>query len=100
MSLSVATLLKNHSRGIHSDIKHHEEQYFDMEIPRFDDITEEIEYKQELKDKLAKVRKTIKAEKDALEAEKQKEAQLLADKAKDTIEAAKTQTEPFGDSFE
>lgn len=49
MSLSILELLTNHSRGIHSDVYVHQSpQYFEQEIPKFDDITESDEYKQNL----------------------------------------------------
>jgi hypothetical protein len=77
MSLTILQLLTNHSRGISSDIHHNEPQYFDTEIPRFDDITDAIEYKKQLADELKELDKTIKAEQkaksEALKAEKLKE---------------------------
>lgn len=48
MSLTVKTLLKNHSRGIHSDIKHYTPEYFDTEIPVLDDLTDVAQYKEDL----------------------------------------------------
>lgn len=62
MSLTVKELLLNHSRGIHSDIKHYEAQYFETEIPKFDDITEQIEYKEKLAEEIKAAEKLTKDE--------------------------------------
>lgn len=79
MSLSIQELLLNHSRGIHSEIKNYEGQYFEDEIPIFHDITEMVEHKQELLDRIKEVENDIKAT---------RAAKIKADKAK--AEKAKT----------
>ena len=70
MSLTVAELLKNHSRGMHSPINSEQGEYFDTEIPRFDDIVEEQEYKEKLAEIIKNTAKKIKDDKE----KKQKEA--------------------------
>ncbi len=62
MSLSILELLTNHSRGISSDVHISQPEFFGTEIPRFDDITEEIEYKESLKDQLQKAEQLAKDE--------------------------------------
>lgn len=50
MALTPKELLRNHVRGIHSDVKHYQQEFFeDVVIPNFDDITDEIEWKRNLK---------------------------------------------------
>lgn len=51
MSLTVKELLLNHSRGIHSDVKDNQGEFFDTEIPRFDDLTDIQAYKDSLTEK-------------------------------------------------
>ncbi len=58
MSLSILTLLTNHSRGISSDVHEHRAQFFGVEIPKFDDITEEIAYKEELLEQARQIQLT------------------------------------------
>ncbi len=48
MALSVQQLMKNHARGIPNSIQENTGQYFETEIPVFDDITEETAYKENL----------------------------------------------------
>ncbi len=82
MSLTVKELLINHSRGIHSDIKVNDAQYFETEIPKFDDITEAREYKQELAEQIKVAEQTAKEEK-----EKALQARKLALKKKKELDA-------------
>jgi phage regulator Rha-like protein len=77
MSLTVKELLLNHSRGVPSMIQNTEAQYFDSFIPRFDDITDEIAHKENLK-----------AEYDALAAELKQQKADAPKKAKAAKEAA------------
>lgn len=55
MSLTVKQLLTNHTRNLHTQIVPKQEAYFDMEIPRFDDITEAEAWKQSLIDRAAAI---------------------------------------------
>ncbi len=80
MNLSIPQLLLNHSRNIPNDIKVHDAQYFDTEIPRFDDITEEREYKENLAQELRDIAKEAdkqKTEAASLRAQKEKDKQIL-----------------------
>jgi len=87
MSLTVKELLINHSRGIHSDVKQYEGQYFDTEIPRIDDITDLVQHKKDLeefqkqlKEDVEKETKDIKKKKTATEA--QRAVKIESDKQK------------------
>ncbi len=83
MSLTVKTLLSNHTRGIHSNIKTYDGEYFgDSEIPQFDDIADAHNYKLDLKAKLRETEKTIATEIEALKQANIKAARekALADK--------------------
>lgn len=51
MSVSIKTILENNKRGIGTKIHLAEGQYFDSEIPIFDDITDRQEYMHNLKSK-------------------------------------------------
>lgn len=76
MSLSVKQLLRNHTRGIYSDVKHYEPHFFDTEIPHFDDITEKIEYMESLKEQEKEIIEKVKEENKAkIEARKLKKAE-------------------------
>ena len=88
MSLSVKDLLRNHSRS--SEVAMRKPQYFDTEIPQFDDITEAIEYKKDLEERAKELGQQIKDEKEVaktkrLSDEKKKKAEDL-EKAKKLLE--------------
>jgi autotransporter translocation and assembly factor TamB len=69
-SLNVKTLLLNHSRNLSSDIHVGEPQYFDTEIPIFQDLTEKMEYQQNLQTQLTEVKLQIKSDKKEAAASK------------------------------
>lgn len=48
MSLTIPELVKNHTRGLSTDIHQPEEQYFDTEIPVFTDLTDRQLYLDQL----------------------------------------------------
>lgn len=77
MALTVKELLQNHSRGILTDT-FREPLYFDAEIPNFDDITEEIAYKEELKEKLKDIENV--ARKEWKDKKAEKDAKILKEK--------------------
>jgi len=78
MSLTCKELLLNHSRGISSNVHNYDPQYFDTEIPRFDDIVEEKQYKEDLAEKIKEVDERIKKRK-ADAAKKAKEEKRQSD---------------------
>lgn len=65
MNMSVRELLLNHSRGLPIGATQLKGEYFDTEIPRFDDITDMFEYKKMLAQKHKDLDLTIKSEKKA-----------------------------------
>lgn len=74
MTLTIQELLINHTRSIPSDVHQYEPQYFDEEIPRFDDPTEEAEYKQNLMDRYNALESELKEQADLQEQERQNKA--------------------------
>ena len=67
-TLTIRNLLDNHTRGIPLGVNTRVGEYFDTEIPRFDDLTDMLEYKRQLMDKNKEINKLIKEEKkEALE---------------------------------
>ncbi len=97
MSLTVRELLLNHTRGISSNVKSNEGQYFDTEIPHFDDITEMIKYKEELVNKMENVKEIIqeenKAKQKALTLEKAEKRMKYLKDLKEANELPKLQLE-------
>lgn len=61
--LTIRQLLINHTRGLHSEASHNEPIYTDQEIPRFNDLNDVVEYKQQLQDREDELKEQIKAEK-------------------------------------
>jgi len=72
MTMSIRDLLDRHSRGLPLTTNERQGEYFDTEIPRFDDITDMLLYKQELMDKNKSINKLIKDEKKAAQQQKEK----------------------------
>ena len=62
-TLTIRNLLDNHTRGIPLGVNTRVGEYFDTEIPRFDDLTDMIEYKQQLMEKNKEINKLIREEK-------------------------------------
>lgn len=68
-ALTITELLKNHTRGLDSDVKDYKGEYFeDIEIPIFTDLTDMMEYRDNLKQQQADLEAKIEAER----AEKKK----------------------------
>ena len=78
---TIRELLDNHSRGIPLGVKEQKGEYFETEIPRFDDLTDLMEYKAQLKDKEKELNKQISAEK-AARLEKLKELPVESEEVK------------------
>lgn len=73
-SLSIRQLIQNHTRGIHSDVKHYEGEYFeDQIIPNFEDLTDVVQYKENLVQRQKDIENEIKLKQEAVKAEKQKQ---------------------------
>ena len=67
-NLSIRQLLDRHSRGLPLGASQNQGEYFDTEIPRFDDLVDMMEHKknlvQEHKDLTKKIEKEQKAQKE------------------------------------
>lgn len=72
MTMSIRDLLDRHSRGLPLTTNERQGEYFDTEIPRFDDLTDMLKYKQELMDRNKDINKIIKDEKKAAQQQKEK----------------------------
>jgi len=68
MSLTPKQLLLNHSRGMGNSVHVYNGEYFDTEIPRFDDITDYHEYKKNLAEEFKEKNKALQ---EAVEQRKQ-----------------------------
>ena len=62
-TLTIRNLLDNHTRGIPLGVNTRVGEYFDTEIPRFDDLTDMLEYKRQLMEKNKELNKLIREEK-------------------------------------
>ena len=78
-NMSIKTLLDRHSRGLPLGVSEQKGEYFETEVPRFDDLTDMVAYKKELakkhKELMKKAEDEIKAKKAAAvpeQAEEQK----------------------------
>ena len=72
-NMSIKDLLDRHSRGLPLGATQQQGEYFDTEIPRFDDILDLVEYKKSLQRKQKELESKIKADQ---ESAKQKEKQM------------------------
>ena len=70
-NLSIRQLLDRHSRGLPLGASQNQGEYFDTEIPRFDDLVDMMEHKKQLVKEHKALTKKIEAEQKA-QAEKQK----------------------------
>lgn len=61
-NMGIRELLDRHSRGVPLGVNNRRGEFFDTEIPRFDDLTDMIEYKKELQGKMREHNALIKAE--------------------------------------
>ena len=72
-NLSIRQLLDRHSRGLPLGASQNQGEYFDTEIPRFDDLVDMMEHKkklvQEHKDLTKQIEKEQKAQKEKATAE-------------------------------
>jgi len=76
-NMSIRELLDKHSRGLPLGVNENKGEYFDTEIPRFDDILDAVEYKKMLAQKHKELEAQIKADQEKAKA---KSAPTLADK--------------------
>ena len=83
-NMSIRELLDKHSRGLPLGVNEKKGEYFDTEIPRFDDILDAVEYKKDLIKKHKDLESKIKADQESAKAKElaleKKSAPTLADK--------------------
>jgi hypothetical protein len=72
-SLGVKELLLNHTRGISSNVKIYEGEYYDTEIPIIDDLTDLEYYRQDIKRREIALKAKIKEEHDKKVLNRQQE---------------------------
>jgi ABC-type Fe3+-citrate transport system substrate-binding protein len=87
-NMGIRELLDRHTKGIPLGVNSRQGEYFETEIPRFDDLTDMIEYKKELQGKMRKHNALIKQ---AKEEEEQKKLDAL--ESNSTQEKEKTEDE-------
>ena len=73
-NLTVKELLDRHSRGVSLGAPKLEGEYFDTEVPRFQDLTEMFDYKANLEKKRAEVMEAIMKEEELLKQKKSEDA--------------------------
>ena len=71
-TLGIKELLNNHTRGISSNVKMYEGQYFDTEIPQIDDLTDLDAFREDIKAREKALKAKIKEENDKKVLERQK----------------------------
>lgn len=62
-TMSIRTLLDRHSRGLPLGASTKQGEYFDTEVPHFDDLTDVLKHKNKLKNKEKELVSSIKKEK-------------------------------------
>jgi hypothetical protein len=61
-TMSIRTLLDRHSRGLPLGASTRQGEYFDTEVPHFDDLTDVVKYKKKLKAKEKALTDSLKKE--------------------------------------
>lgn len=84
-NLTIKELLDRHSRGVPLGAPQLKGEYFDTEIPKFDDLTDALEYKKDLEKKKAKLEELLKSQQ--LNKVKAK-AKPLNEKSEDVVSQA------------
>jgi hypothetical protein len=72
MTMGIRELLDRHSRGLPLTTNTRSGEYFDTEIPKFDDLTDMLQYKNELMERNKSINKLIKDEKKAAKLQEDK----------------------------
>lgn len=67
-SLTIKELLEKHSRGVALGVPHVKGEYFDTEVPRYDDLTDMLNHKKALEEQKKELNTLIKKEKEAKKA--------------------------------
>ena len=83
-NLTIRELLDRHSRGVPLGAIDRQGEYFDTEVPRFNDLTEMLEYKKDLEEKRKELTKQINAEIEASKPQKPVVEDTEAEKSSDS----------------
>jgi hypothetical protein len=84
-NMGIRELLDKHSRGLPLGVTENKGEYFDTEIPKFDDILDAVEYKKMLSKKHKELEAQIKADQESAKAkEKALESKATSVQALDT----------------
>jgi len=87
MNLSIRTLLDRHSRGLPLGASQRQGEYFETEIPRYDDLVDMMEHKKSLVKKHKDLTKQIENEQKAQKEKATAEAVEVAKKSIKTDES-------------
>tara|TARA_B100001250_G_scaffold115831_1_gene98191 strand:+ start:1031 stop:1405 length:375 start_codon:yes stop_codon:yes gene_type:complete len=86
-NMGIRNLLDKHSRGLPLGASQKQGEYFDTEIPRFDDLTDMIEYREMLANKHKELESQIKADQANAKAKEEaleKQSEPVPTETKDT----------------
>lgn len=86
-TLSIRTLLNNHTRGIPDDTQMQKGEYYDTDIPNIQDLNDVAEYREKLAEEEQILKKTASKE---LKEAKEKRDQEAIDAAKIKLQEEKT----------
>lgn len=98
MSVSIQTLLERHSRGLGlGSLERHGEYFDDVEIPIFDDITDQVAYKEELIRRTQEVDEQIRKER---EEKRKAESPPLSEEKSKKVSTPQKVEKPAKEGFE
>lgn len=90
-NLTINELLDRHSRGVSLGAPKLEGEYFDTEVPRFQDLTEMFDYKANLEKKRAEVMEAIMKEEELLKQKKSEDVVSQEEKVAQATEEKEPQ---------
>ena len=85
-TLGIRELLERHTRGVPLGVNTVQGEYFDTEIPRFDDLTDMLEYKKQLMERNKELNRMIREERDKVKVEPQPDEVQTVDSKKEVDE--------------
>ena len=91
-NLTISELLDRHSRGVSLGAPEIKGEYFDTEVPRFDDLTDAMEYKKNLDRKAKDLEEQIKQQTHAKIKSQTAKPEDVVSEAETVAKATKNQT--------
>tara|TARA_Y100000588_G_C14266656_1_gene930238 strand:+ start:503 stop:898 length:396 start_codon:yes stop_codon:yes gene_type:complete len=88
-SLTIRELLEKHSRGVALGVPEVQGEYFDTEVPRYDDLTDMLNHKKALQEQQKELMKQIKKEQAAKKAASVRDKSLKEKPVVEDTEAEK-----------